>query len=252
MIYINTFCFVDVNRHLRYVTSVKRIQYITLTSVASIAFLAISAPVFAAGDAEKGAKVWKKCRACHTVGEDAKNKVGPNLNDLLGRQIGSVEDFKYSDEMSTADSAWSEEALDSFLAKPKEMFPKTRMSFRGLKKEKDRANLISFLAQYSEGAPIDGDVVEVKSDPEVSAEILAISGDADYGEYLSGTCVACHQADGTDQGLPSINGWPEKDFVTVLHAYKNKDRENPVMQQLAGALSNDEIASLATYFNQQP
>jgi cytochrome c len=154
--------------------------------------------------------------------------------------------------MTGADVIWSVEALDAFLAKPKEMFPKTRMSFRGLKKEKDRANLIAFLAQYSEGAGDGAEVVEAKSDPEVSAEILAIEGDADYGEYLSGTCVTCHQADGTDQGLPSINGWPDKDFVTVMHAYKNKDRENPVMQQLAGALSNDEIASLATYFNQQP
>jgi cytochrome c len=82
----------------------------------------------------------------------------------------------------------------------------------------------------------------------LSDEILALQGDPDYGEYLSGECATCHQVDGEDQGIPAIIGWPEADFVVAMHAYKEKVRPHPVMQMMAGRLSNDEIAALAAYF----
>jgi cytochrome c len=77
---------------------------------------------------------------------------------------------------------------------------------------------------------------------------LAIEGDFDYGEYLASECTTCHQASGGNDGIPSIIGWETEDFVTAMHAYKQKHRENPVMQLVAGRLADDEIAALAVYF----
>ena len=86
------------------------------------------------------------------------------------------------------------------------------------------------------------------TDHAVDPAILAIKGDPDYGAYLSSECTTCHQADGSDQGIPSVTGWPEEDFVVAMHAYKDRLRPHPVMQMMAGRLSNDEIAALAAYF----
>ena len=79
-------------------------------------------------------------------------------------------------------------------------------------------------------------------------EILSLQGDRDYGAYLSSECTTCHQAEGGNAGIPSIVYWPKEDFVTALHAYKSKQRKHPVMQMIAGRLSNEEIAALAAYF----
>ena len=76
----------------------------------------------------------------------------------------------------------------------------------------------------------------------------AQKGDPEYGEYLSSECTTCHQTSGSDDGIPSIVLWPEEDFVTAMHAYKDNVRDNPVMQMIAGRLSNEEIAALAAYF----
>ena len=82
----------------------------------------------------------------------------------------------------------------------------------------------------------------------VPAEVLALVGDVEYGEYLASECTTCHQADGGNDGIPGIVGWNIDDFVTAMHAYKAKHRENPVMQMITGRLANDEIAALAAYF----
>ena len=69
------------------------------------------------------------------------------------------------------------------------------------------------------------------------------------GENVYATqCATCHQADGSMEGIPSIVGWPEEDFVVAMHAYKNKQRSHPVMQMIAGRLNDEEIAALAAYF----
>lgn len=214
--------------------------------------MAVVCPSFVAADVvERGKKIFKKCQSCHEVGTFAKVKVGPPLNDLIGRVAGSHVDVKYSKSMINAGKAglvWTEAALDKYLARPRDVVPKTTMTFRGLKKPDDRAAVIAYLKTFSS----EEIAISATNDPSVAPEILAIMGDPEYGEYLSGTCVTCHQLDGSDQGLPSINGWPQAAFVTVLHAYKNKHRENPVMQQHAGALSNEEIAALAAYFQSVP
>ncbi len=210
--------------------------------------LTIIMPWFAfANEVERGEKVFKKCRSCHQVGAKAKIKNGPPLNGLIGRVAGTYVDAKYSDAMQSAGAnglIWTRENLNKFLTKPRSFVAHTSMTFSGLKKPQDRADVLAYLMTFN----IDPGMLAAKDDPAVHAEILALVGDVEYGEYLGSSCVTCHQIDGTDQGLPPITGWPNAAFVTVMHAYKNKHRDNSVMQQHAGALSNEEIAALAAYF----
>ena len=96
-----------------------------------------------AADPVKGKKVFRKCVACHSL-QEGKNKMGPPLNNLLGRKAGSVEGYKYSKAMKNSGVVWDEESLDKFLIKPRKFIPKTKMSFRGIKKKSLRDDLISF------------------------------------------------------------------------------------------------------------
>ena len=98
-----------------------------------------------AGDEKKGAKVFKKCKACHTIKEGGKNKVGPNLYGIVGQKAAQVKGYKYSKAMKASDVTWDEATPDKFLTKPKKMMKKTKMAFSGLKKEKQRADLIAYL-----------------------------------------------------------------------------------------------------------
>ena len=88
--------------------------------------------------------------------------------------------------------------------------------------------------------------------PVLAEEKLLVGADAGYGEYLAGECVGCHKIQGASEGIPSITGWDAETFATVIHAYKNKELENPVMQLIAGRLEDDQIASLAVYFASLP
>lgn len=122
-----------------------------LILVAGVALLATAGAALAEGDAAKGEKVFKKCKACHAVGEKAKNKVGPILNGVIGRGWGTIEGFKYSSALTemAEGKVWDEATLSEFLTKPKDMIKKTKMSFAGLKKDKDRENILAYLAQFN-------------------------------------------------------------------------------------------------------
>lgn len=103
--------------------------------------------VCAAEDAAAGKKVYKKCAACHVVNKE-KNKVGPHLVDLFGRKAGSVEGYRYSKAFKKANEeglVWNAKTLDEFMTKPKKMIPKTKMPFRGIKKEKQRNALLCYI-----------------------------------------------------------------------------------------------------------
>lgn len=100
----------------------------------------------------KGKKVFKKCKACHKIGAKAKNGTGPHLNGIFGRALGANEKFKYSKGMKAAASEglmWDEATLRTFLKKPKSLIKKTKMSFRGLKKDKDLDAIIEYLKSVS-------------------------------------------------------------------------------------------------------
>lgn len=100
--------------------------------------------LMAAADPEKGAKVFKKCSACHKL-EDGANSTGPYLSGVVGRAVATASGFGYSAAMQGKGGEWTPEALDVFLTKPSADVPGTSMSFAGLKKEKDRVNLIAYL-----------------------------------------------------------------------------------------------------------
>ena len=106
-----------------------------------------------ARNAEKGAKVFKKCKSCHTIDAGGKDGTGPHLWNILGRPIGGVTGFSYSDGMKTKGGVWGYEELDAFLTKPKNYITKTKMSFNGLKKETDRAAVIEYM-RLAADAPI--------------------------------------------------------------------------------------------------
>ncbi|MDV7143390.1 cytochrome c family protein [Tropicimonas sp. TH_r6] len=117
----------------------------------AVALSVAAMPAFAEGDAAAGEKVFKKCKACHAVGEGAKKKVGPPLNGIIDAPAGQFEGFKYSKnlmELAEGGLTWDNATMAAYLTKPKDVIPKGKMAFAGLKKEEDIANVIAYLATF--------------------------------------------------------------------------------------------------------
>lgn len=118
--------------------------------LALVPLAALLASPAQAQDAAAGEKVFAKCRACHVVDTD-QNKVGPSLLGVVGKTAGTHEGFRYSPAMVEAGEnglVWDDETLAAFLAKPKDVVPKTKMVFPGLKKEEEITNLIAYLKEF--------------------------------------------------------------------------------------------------------
>jgi cytochrome c len=228
---------------------------LTLALVAAIA-AGTAAPAAAdpIGDPVAGAGLFKQqCSACHQIGEGARNRVGPHLNGIFGRRAGSIDGFSYSrsmDRMGKDGLTWTLATLDAYVENPKALVSGTRMAYRGLKDETARRNVLAYLRDHSDmpqNIP-EAEPTALASAPVLPPEVLSIEGDVEFGEYLAAECLTCHRRDGSDEGIPSITGWPPEDFVIAMHAYKQKLRPHPVMQMMAGRLADDEIAALAAYF----
>lgn len=212
--------------------------------------------LFGAVAAAESQDLFKPCATCHEIGEGAKHRVGPHLDGLFGRVAGSLEDFRYSESMRAAGEAglvWTADTLDQYLEKPRDFIKGNRMSFRGMANADDRQALISWLETATQQTPAADPVADATaSSGPVSGFadiVLQMDGDPDYGEYLAGECVTCHQASGHADGIPSIVGLPKDYFVTALFEYSTNVRSNDVMKLRVANLSNEEIAALAAYFS---
>ena len=101
--------------------------------------------LLALGNVEHGQKVFKKCSACHSVKKNGKNKIGPALYNVLGRNMAALDDYKYSKALIAFDKSWTFDEMNSFLIKPAKYIKGTKMAFAGLKKEEDRASVILYM-----------------------------------------------------------------------------------------------------------
>ena len=106
--------------------------------------------LLAMGDIAHGEKVYKKCKACHSIKQGGGNKIGPALWNVVFRPIGSITDYKYSKALSSYGKEWTWEEMNGFLMKPSTWIKGNKMGFAGLKNEKDRASVILYLNQNSE------------------------------------------------------------------------------------------------------
>ena len=102
------------------------------------------------GDVTHGAKVFKKCAACHSINKDGKNKIGPKLYNVVGKATGATPDYKYSKALISYSKTWTFEELNGFLIKPAKWIKGNKMGFAGLKNDKDRASVILYLNQNSD------------------------------------------------------------------------------------------------------
>ncbi|SDL17371.1 c-type cytochrome [Aliiruegeria lutimaris] len=121
----------------------------------AFASVGLAATAIAEGDPEKGGKVFRKCKACHAVGDDATNKTGPLLNGIVGRPAGQRPDLKYSSslkELAEGGLTWDAATLAAFLSKPKEVVPGGSMPFAGLRKKQDIADVIACLSGFGKTA----------------------------------------------------------------------------------------------------
>ncbi|MBL8663763.1 MAG: cytochrome c family protein [Candidatus Odyssella sp.] len=118
------------------------------TLIAAVALAAAAAAARAEGllppSAERGAELWAKCRACHTIEKGGRNIVGPNLHGVFGRRAGTAPAYNYSPAMRAANLVWTDETLDKYLAETVDFLPGTKM-YGGLAIKQDRLDLIAWL-----------------------------------------------------------------------------------------------------------
>jgi cytochrome c len=121
-----------------------------LTSLFALPLLALpllSSPA-AAQDAAAGQRSFNKCRACHQIGEGARNLVGPELNGVIGRHSGAVAGYSYSNANKNSGLTWDEATFTAYIKDPKTIVPGTKMIFAGIRSEKEIQDLIAFLKQF--------------------------------------------------------------------------------------------------------
>lgn len=108
--------------------------------------LGLASQAWADGDPKKGKRVYNKCKTCHNLTK-TKNKIGPHLVGIFGRKAGSVEGYKYSSAMRNSGIVWDEKNMEAYITKPKEFLPGNKMTFAGLKKASQRADVMAYMKQ---------------------------------------------------------------------------------------------------------
>ena len=108
------------------------------------------AALLAMGNLDDAKKVWKKCSACHSIKKGGKNKIGPALYSVLGRNVAALDNYKYSKALMDYGKAWTFEEMNGFLKKPQAYIKGTKMAFAGLKNPKERAAVILYMNENTD------------------------------------------------------------------------------------------------------
>jgi cytochrome c len=140
--------------------------------VATLTLLGQSALAETAGDPVAGEKSFRKCLMCHTIGEGAVHRTGPELNNVFGRVAGTDNGFKYSEAMIAAGKnglVWSPEKLDEFISNPRHLVPKTKMTLASIRDAQERANIVAYVARFSAPAPQSGEAAQAEAPAENAA-----------------------------------------------------------------------------------
>ena len=145
----------------------------------------------AAADPGRGEKVFRKCAACHTVGKGGARKIGPDLRGIVGAPVGAREGFRYSKAMTAFGGSWTPERLDAYLAKPRALVKGGSMSFAGLKRERDRADVIAFLNEMSDN-PAGFGPAPAAAPPSSEPEDLGFMVAAPGASETFHACTPCH------------------------------------------------------------
>jgi len=129
-----------------------KFKFLSILAAATMA-TPVLADDHASGDPEAGEKAFRQCKACHQVGEGAQNRVGPQLNGVMGREMAAVDGFRYSktlEQMGADGMVWNEETMAEFMADPRGYIKGTKMSFAGLRKDEDIAAVTEYLKSFSQ------------------------------------------------------------------------------------------------------
>jgi len=148
-----------------------------LTVYAAATAFMMATDAMAVGDVAKGKKLAKKCKACHTLKKGGKNRLGPNLFGVLGKPAGAVKGYKYSKALKASGITWDEAAFTDFVAKPKKVVKGTKMSFRGIKKAPQRADLLAYFKTLKSTA---------------AAASSSIGNVANGKKVAAKHCIVCH------------------------------------------------------------
>lgn len=190
------------------------------------------------GQASAGEPLFhENCAACHSLTVEGDQSKGPHLAGLYGRAAGGVADYDYVSDLPGRDVTWEGDTLRPFLS--------GETGIEGhpvIEPEQARRDLLTYVRIHTRPAP------PAPEEVEVPADVLAMSGDAEYGAYLAGDCVSCHNAAAEATGMETIYGRGVETFLTLMYQYKARAIGTETMQLYATSLGDDEMAALAAYF----
>lgn len=191
------------------------------------------------------------CLACHSLQPDGDTHVGPSLSGVAGRPLAADRTYTYSEaftQKALQGITWDRDSLDQFLKDPQAWVEGTAMSYPGVADTEQRALLLDWLMSDPSGKVADLADANYNRDPAVS-KILETPADIEYGEYLAGECLTCHQAGDNSGRVPPIHKLTPDYFIFALLEYQNGARSNRVMQTVTGSLGVEEIAALSAVFS---
>lgn len=193
------------------------------------------------------------CLACHSLEPEGSTYVGPSLAGVAGQPLANDSNYNYSEsfaQRATEGLIWDRATLDQFLEHPQAMIPGTAMSYPGVADPAARLILVEWLLSDPASKAENLAGAYYSRDFAVQA-VLETPADLEYGEYLAGECLTCHQPGHNSGKVPPIHGLTADYFIYALLEYQNGARNNRVMQVMSARLGTEELAALSAVFAQR-